>query len=276
MYIEIEKIIEDKKYNVELKQKVNYVDPTDYLKTISAFANGYDIGYVIFGINDISKKIIGIDNVKKSYDEISNMIKNKIKPSITPIIDILNIQNKNIILVKVIPENHTPYYYIDGGMKISYIRKENKNVEANILELNDLILRGRNVEWDQQYLEDREYYSFNVLKEYFKKERDKEVKEKDLISWGLIKGNKISNAAILFSDQNTNKDSFISCTRWKGKEKIISKDNIECYGSILKQIKDAVEFIKKHISISCEREERVIEEYDIVALREAIINRNST
>lgn len=52
---DIEKIITDEKYNIELKEQVNFEEPKKYLKAISSFANGYDIGYVIFGVEDKTK-----------------------------------------------------------------------------------------------------------------------------------------------------------------------------------------------------------------------------
>ncbi len=35
----IEKIITDEKYNLELKEQVNFAEPKKYLKTVSSFAN---------------------------------------------------------------------------------------------------------------------------------------------------------------------------------------------------------------------------------------------
>ena len=114
MDLEIETIIQEEKYNIELKREVDFKEPQNYLKAISSFANGYDVGYIIFGIDDTTKKIIGIKNVKKSYREILNRIKSRIEPTITPIIDIINIKNKNIILVKIMPGRNKPYYYVNN------------------------------------------------------------------------------------------------------------------------------------------------------------------
>lgn len=84
---EIEKIITDEKYNLELKETVNFEEPKKYLKAVSSFANGYDIGYIIFGIEDGTRKVVGLNDVKKSYEEISNRIKTRIEPSIIPVIE---------------------------------------------------------------------------------------------------------------------------------------------------------------------------------------------
>lgn len=270
---EILKIITDEKYNLELKECVNFQEPKKYLKSISSFANGYDIGYLIFGVEDDTKKIIGIDNVKKSYEEVSNRIKTRIEPYIIPVIDIVNVNGKNLIVVKVIPGNNTPYYYVNKGTKTAYIRKGDQDNEASSMELNELILRGKNIGWDEQItdymLKD---FSFNTLKEYFRNIKKYEINKNELVSFGLIKDEKLTNAAILFSDQNPNSSSFISCTRWDGLEKIIAKDDIEYKGSILNQIDNAMEFVKKHMSNGWIKEgnlaRKEIPEYDLSALRE--------
>lgn len=274
---EIEKIIMDEKYNLELKEAVNFEEPKKYLKTVSSFANGYDIGYIIFGVEDETKKVVGIKDVKKSYEEIANRIKSRIEPSIIPVIDIVKIKNKQIIVVKIIPGNHTPYYYVNKGTRIACVRKGDQDVEADSMQLNELILRGRNIGWDE-LLTDNEYkdFTFETLKKSFKDIKKYDVGKKELVSFGLVKDDKLTNAGVLFSDQNTNKSSFISCTRWDGLNKIIAKDDVEYYGSILSQIECAIEFIKKHMSIGWIREENLahteIQEYDLVALREAIVN----
>ena len=87
----------------------------------------------------------------------------------------------------------------------------------------------------------------------------------------------ITDAALLYSDQNPVVGSFVSCTRWDGLDKLSAKDDIEFYGSILEQIDNAMEFIKKHMSNGWVKEggklaRRTIPEYDLDAMREAIIN----
>lgn len=156
---DIEKLITDEKYNLELKEQVNFEEPKKYLKAVSSFANGYDIGYIIFGIEDGTKKIVGIKDIKKSYEEVVNRIKTRIDPSIIPIIDIKNIQGKDVIVVKVIPGQHTPYYYVNKGTRTAYIRKGDQDCEANSTELNEMILRGKNIGWDEQ-ISDRFYKDF--------------------------------------------------------------------------------------------------------------------
>ena len=145
----IDEILNDEKYNLELKEKVDFEEPKNYLKAVSSFANGFEVGFLIFGIEDVTKKVVGINNTKKSYEEIANRIKTRIEPSIIPIIDIVDYQDKKLIIVKVLPGGHTPYYYVNKGTRTAYVRKGDQDNQANNLELNELILRGKNEGWDE-------------------------------------------------------------------------------------------------------------------------------
>lgn len=274
----IEKIITAEKYNLELKEQVNFDEPKKYLKAVSSFANGYDIGYIIFGIEDETEKIVGVKDIKKSYEEVSNRIKTRIDPSIIPTVDIVDVEGKKLIIVKVIPGQHTPYYYVNKGTRTAYIRKGDQDCEVNSTELNELILRGRNQGWDE-LVTDNLYkdFTFEKLKKYFEDIKDYKIEKEDLESFGLLNGEKLTNAALLYSDQNPVVGSFVSCTRWDGLDKLSAKDDIEFYGSILEQIDNAMEFIKKHMSNGWVKEggklaRRTIPEYDLDAMREAIIN----
>ena len=239
---------------------------------------GYDIGYVIFGVEDGTKRIVGVKNIKKSYEEVANRIKTRIDPSIIPTIDIVNVQGKDLIVVKVIPGQHTPYYYVNKGTRTAYIRKGDQDCEANSTELNEMILRGKNMGWDEQ-ISDYVYkdFTFESLKKYFKDIKGYDIDKESLISFNLLKDDKLTNAALLFSDQNPVIGSFVACTRWNGLDKISAKDDIEFYGSVLEQIDKSMEFIKKHMSNGWVKEggrlaRREIPEYDLDALREALIN----
>ena len=183
--------------------------------------------------------------------------------------------------MKVYPGNHTPYYYYQQGTRIPYVRRGDRDDIATDVELNELILRGKNIGWDEEITEKKyEDYTFESLNQHFIELKNISIDKKELNSYELIKENKLTNAAILFSDQNPNKDSFIACTRWSGLQKIVAKDDIEFHGSILEQIDKAIEFVKKHMSVGWIREgkpaRRNIEEYSLDAIRERNYKRRGT
>ena len=97
-----------------------------------------------------------------------------------------------------------------------------------------------------------------------------------MVSFRIVQNDKLTNTALLLSDQNSIVGSFVACTRWDGLDKISAKDDIEFYGSVLSQIENTMNFVKKHMSNGWIKEGKVtrreIPEYDLDALREAIIN----
>ena len=107
----VNQFIEEIDYNINFKKTVNLRKPEEYLETITLFANMEKVGYIIFGVNQEKNEIIGIKKVKKSYQEIAQNIKIYIRPELEYIIKIAYLDEKNIILVKVIPKKGRIYYY---------------------------------------------------------------------------------------------------------------------------------------------------------------------
>ena len=65
--------------NIEFKEMVEYNKSKSWLKSVSAFANSTG-GTLLFGVRDVDKKPVGLDNVIKDSEKISELINNKITP----------------------------------------------------------------------------------------------------------------------------------------------------------------------------------------------------
>ncbi len=105
----IKQFIEENEYSIALMEKVNFRYPNEYLNIVTLFANKKNVGYIIFGVNGGTNRIVGIKKVMKSYQEISKNIKKYIKPNIEPIIKIVHVEERNIILVKIVPRKEKSY-----------------------------------------------------------------------------------------------------------------------------------------------------------------------
>ena len=60
--------------NIEFKEMVEYNKSKSWLKSVSAFANSTG-GTLLFGVRDVDKKPVGLDNVIKDSEKISELIK---------------------------------------------------------------------------------------------------------------------------------------------------------------------------------------------------------
>ena len=266
--------------NIDFKEKVEYKKPKSWLKSVSAFANTNG-GIILFGIRDIDREKIGLDNAFKDSEKISELINSKITSLPRYELNNLNENNKDFILVKIGDGPRTPYYYESDGRKEAFIRSGNESIPAPKHILDNLILKGQNITYDElpsnYSIKD---LSFTLLNSTLKEETDKEItNEKDFISLGLMSVDKhITNAGLLLSDQGILNQSRIFCTRWNGLVKGNLSDAIddkEYTGSIIFLLQSAEAFIINNTKNSWKIDgmKRIeTEEYPQRAIREAIVN----
>lgn len=267
--------------NIEFKEKVEYSKPKSWLKSVSAFANSNG-GILLFGIRDVDRKAVGLDNIVKDSEKVSELINDKITPLPRYELKTFKENNMDFMEVKVGDGPRTPYYYNGDGRKEAFIRAGNQSISAPKHVLDGLILKGQNTTFDElpsKY--DVSDVSFTLLNASLKNETGKELnKDKDYISLELItKDKKVTNAGLLLSDQGLLIQSRIFCTRWKGLVKgSVDGDAIddkEYSGSIISLLENAEIFIKNHSRMGWEIKgmKRIeVEDYPVRAIREAIVN----
>lgn len=113
---------------IEFKEEIEYKKPKSWLKTVSAFSNGIG-GTIYFGVND-NREIIGLEDVQKHIEKISELIKTRIEPLANFNISVITQNNKNVIRLEIIQGTKTPYYYVADGNKIVFVRIGNESVNA--------------------------------------------------------------------------------------------------------------------------------------------------
>ena len=204
--------------NIDFKEKVEYQKPKSWLKSVSAFANTNG-GVLLFGIRDNDKKEVGLVNVVKDSEKVSELINAKITP--LPRYELKNFKKNNLdfLEIKVGDGPRTPYYLISDGRKEAYIRAGNESIPAPKYILDNLILKGQNTTFDElPSMYGLSDVSFTLLNATLKHETGKEINQnKDYISLELTTNeNKVTNAGLLLSDQGLLTQSRIFCTRWKG------------------------------------------------------------
>lgn len=111
---------------VELKKAKNKI-PDSFWETYSAFANT-DGGIVIFGVDEKSRQVVGIEQPEKMRDDLFNMVNNPQKVSTNLINDddvhIINVDNGvQIMMVKI---SEAPYQlkpvYLKGNPQLAFER----------------------------------------------------------------------------------------------------------------------------------------------------------
>ena len=222
--------------------------PKSWLKSVSAFANSKG-GALIWGIDD-EDRLVGLDDAKGDSEFISTMIKTKLDPTPRVNLEIIRTDNKDIIMLHVYEGNETPYYYVDNGNRIAFIRVGNESVVASSVQLNSLILRGMNKTFDTiSTTISIERAAFSKLKSVYFQRIGTDLRDNDLLSFGLVTSDQhLTNAGALLADEPLVRQSRVFATRWNGLDKINGReeaiDDKEFEGSLLLLLQNSIDFIK--------------------------------
>ena len=104
----------DKKVALEVKK------PKSWCKSVSAFANGMG-GRLIWGIAD-DDSLVGLADAKGDAEKISEAIKAHIDPIPDFNLSFAKAEDKEFVVLTVMPGAQPPYYYIgDGQMQASFV-----------------------------------------------------------------------------------------------------------------------------------------------------------
>ena len=263
----------DKKVMLEVKKSKSW------LKSVSAFANGVG-GVLIFGIAD-DDSVVGISDVKKTMEVISEQIKIKMDPTPEVILKAHRMDGKEIVTLEVCRGEETPYYYVGEGNYTAYVRIGNESVMATATDLKRLVLRGKNRTYDSLVTDyNFDDYSFSKLKAAYYKKTKKSMEMKDFESFGIVDKNEmLTNAGALFADESPVYCSRLFCTRWNGIDKasgiIDALDDEEYTGSLILLLQEGMNFARRNSKKMWKKEsDRRVEypEYPERSIFEGLVN----
>lgn len=254
---------------VELKEIV--VD--EIKKEIIAFAN-CDGGKLYIGVQD-DGTVVGLDNPDSVSLQISNMVRDAIKPDITMFLHYETIEQdgKEIVAVDIQRGSDRPYYLAKKGMRPEgvYVRQGYSSVPAT-----DTAIRRMIKETDGDRFEAMRSLNQELTFEKTKKEfelRKIEFGPQQMRTLKLIdRDNLYSNLALLLSDQCIHT---IKAAVFQGTDQAIFKDRREFSGSLLQQMNEVYEFIdfRNQTRATIEKLLRIdIRDYPEIAVREALLN----
>lgn len=254
---------------VELKEVV--VD--DIKKEIIAFAN-CDGGKLYIGVRD-DGTVIGLDNADSVSLQISNMVRDAIKPDITMFLHYETIveNGKNVVVVDIQRGTDRPYYLAKKGMRPEgvFVRQGYSSVPAT-----DTAIRRMIKETDGDRFEAMRCLNQDLTFEATKKEfelRKTDFGPQQMRTLKLIDQDGLySNLALLLSDQCVHT---IKVAVFQGTDQTIFKDRREFTGSLMQQMNEVYDFIdfRNQTRATIEKLYRVdVRDYPEVAVREALLN----
>ena len=246
------------------------------IETVVAFANAKG-GKVFIGVDDMGEPI-GVKLNKESLQSWINQIKQNTSPSVIPDIEVVEIENKKIVVIEVKQYPIKPVSY-----KNRYImRRKNSNHIMSMEEIADEYLKTKNSSWDYYVdtMQSFEDISLEKVEKFIKKIEKNFDKNFDdtpmqiLQKYGLVRDEKITFGSYLLFVKDFCLISGVQAGRFKTSTDII--DSISLNSDILTEIDELMIFIRKHLMVEYvitgnpQREERY--DYPLDALREIVLN----
>ena len=261
------------------KQALEERRPKSWCKSVSAFANGIG-GKLVWGIAD-DDMLVGLADAKGDAEKISEAIKAHIDPTPDFTLSFAKCEDKEFVVLDVMPGKQTPYYYIGDGQMQTFVRVGNESVVASTSKHKELVLKGSNMSYDSLGSRWRfEDMAFSKLKSVHYKRLQRSFEDNEFVSWGIIDENgKLTNAGALLADESPVRQSRIFCTRWNGLDMTSGLgeaiDDVELEGCVIGQLQDAVSFVRNNSRKKWWKENDYREElpdYPERAVTEAIAN----
>lgn len=254
--------------NIEFKK--NYSE--SIYKDIIAFLNSQG-GTIYIGYNDKSV-LIGLDNIDKLEEKISNEITQKISPDCSVFISInkQKLEDKNYITLNVSKGINLYYLKEKGALKGTYIRNGSCSMPASEETVKQMIIKNSNLSFETSISHNQDL-NFNYIFGAFN-EINIDINNKNIqANLKLINDeNKCTNLALLLSDQNP---YTIKIAVYESENKTNFLDRKEFSGSLLEIYDKTLDYLKLNTATYGLIEKSIrkdIEEYPEFILREIILN----
>lgn len=245
----------------------------DIKKEIIAFAN-CNGGKLYIGVQD-DGIVVGLDDPDGTALQISNIVRDAIKPDITMFLhyETLEENGKKIVVVDIQRGTDRPYYIAKKGMRPEgvYVRQGYSAVPATDAAIRQMIKETDGDRFESMRSLNQEL-TFEVAEKEFQL-RKVEFGIQQMRTLKLIdKDGLYSNLAMLLSDQCVHT---IKVAVFQRKDQTVFKDRREFSGALTKQMNDVYDYIDFHNQTHATIEKLLridVRDYPEIAVREALLN----
>ncbi len=265
-----------------LEFKRDLSSPDRVMRTLVAFANGAG-GVLLIGVEDSSRKVLGVPDVTKTEEQLANFISDRIEPRLVPELHIIPWRKTHVLAIEVFPSPSRPYYVKAVGYPAGvYVRVGSTNRQADAAAVAELqrVVRGHTFDEEPLPELNSEALDFRVASECFAPVR--RLKKKDLQTLQLLTTHHRRNVptvgGVLLFGLDRRKlfpDAWLRAGCFQGADKsaILDSENITI--SPVLAVEEAIRFVQRNTRRALEIKgvhHREVWEFPVVALREAITN----
>jgi predicted HTH transcriptional regulator len=144
-------------------------DKKELTKDVIAMANSRGgRGYILFGIEDKTKRVLGIDPANFSEEQIQQIIYNRCDPPVPISVDFFSLEEKMVVAITVYKSNSKPHQMIQNGA--FYIRRGSTTGVARRSEVANLLQENGLMTYETVVLKNvgLEELDYDLIKDYFK------------------------------------------------------------------------------------------------------------
>jgi len=185
-----EKLRQPESRKLEFKREIP-AKLTDLMKTIAAFANGAG-GELIIGVSDKDRTITGVSDPLMLEERIANAVHDSIEPMISPYISVLNVQGKELLIIRILPGSSKPCFIKSMGLeKGVYIRIGSTNRIASPQICEELRRQSLGIafETEMDITKSADDLDADSIADFFHHIGHKAPKRESLVKWSLLKKN---------------------------------------------------------------------------------------
>ena len=254
---------------VELKA----IASDDIKKEIIAFTN-CNGGTIYIGVAD-DGTVLGVEDADACALQISNMVRDSIKPDVTMFIhyETLDCEGEAVVAVNIQCGTNRPYYLAKKGLRPEgvYVRQGYSSVPAT-----DTAIRQMIKETDGDSFENMRSMDQALTFEATKKEFDKRgiaFGQPQMQTLKLVSADGVyTNLGLLLSEQCPHT---IKAAVFEGSNQNVFKDRREFSGSLMQQLNEVYDYIDFHNQTHATFQKLLridTRDYPEVAVREALLN----
>lgn len=265
-----------------LEFKRDLSSPDGALKTLVAFANTSG-GTLVLGVEDESRHVRGIAEPLEVEERLTNLISDRIVPTLVPEIEILPWRDTHILVVQVYPSPTRPHHLRKlGPDRGVFVRVGSTNRRADAALIDELRRYARNEAFDEQPMPDLgpEAIDVEAIRQAFEDIRP--VNRRDLETLRLTmryQGRVIPTVGgvLLFGRDRLQHfpDAWVQAGRFIGTDRSTIIDTGEIRSPLPRAAEEALAFVQRNVGretviSGARRVERWV--FPLEAVREAIIN----
>ncbi|OFI07434.1 divergent AAA domain protein [Clostridium acetireducens DSM 10703] len=186
---------------LDFKQKIDLVTESgrkELAKDICAIANSKGgRGYLIIGIEDKTKNIVGIEDLKISEEQVQQIVSSRIDPPVPVNLETIYYENKKLISITVFDGPQKPYQLRDNGA--FYVRRGSTNDVMRKQEIISALQENLtlNIELCPIVNSDIKCIDLNIVYKYFKSQGI-EINDNNYLEL-------MENSSIIYLDREINK-----------------------------------------------------------------------